>query len=103
MVPLVPHGQGYFKAADSGLWMPHSLELFEGLLDETELEVKFNPCLRWNAASAVVEEDQKKNRIFAKKKALGVLMALFRRQWQLVLRMMTMRMREISMVSLMIQ
>lgn len=71
MVPLVPHGQGYFKAADSGLWMPHSLELFEGLLDETELEVKFNPCLRWNAASAVVEEDQKKNRIFAKKKSTG--------------------------------
>ena len=31
-VPLIPHGQGYYKAKDSGLWMPHSIELFEELL-----------------------------------------------------------------------
>jgi hypothetical protein len=24
-VPLIPHGQGYYKAQDSGLWMPHSM------------------------------------------------------------------------------
>ncbi|HBX0979949.1 phage terminase small subunit P27 family, partial [Klebsiella pneumoniae] len=32
---------------------------------------KTNPCLRWNAASAVTEADQKENRIFAKKKSTG--------------------------------
>jgi hypothetical protein len=26
---LVPHGQGFYKAAESGLWMPHSIEVFE--------------------------------------------------------------------------
>ncbi|HHR4201252.1 TPA: terminase large subunit [Salmonella enterica] len=70
-VPLVQHGQGYYKAKDSGLWMPHSLELFEGLLDDDEFTIKTNPCLRWNAASAVTESDQKENRIFAKKKSTG--------------------------------
>jgi phage terminase large subunit-like protein len=29
---LVPHGQGFYKAAESGLWMPHSIEVFEKLL-----------------------------------------------------------------------
>ncbi|EKC2789588.1 terminase large subunit, partial [Salmonella enterica] len=33
-VPLIPHGQGYYKAKDSGLWMPHSIELFEQMLDD---------------------------------------------------------------------
>ncbi|EKS7255707.1 phage terminase small subunit P27 family, partial [Salmonella enterica] len=54
-VPLIPHGQGYYKAKDSGLWMPHSIELFEGLLDDDDFTIKTNPCLRWNAASAVTE------------------------------------------------
>lgn len=70
-VPLIPHGQGYYKAKDSGLWMPHSIELFEGLMDDDDFTIKTNPCLRWNAASAVTEADQKENRIFAKKKSTG--------------------------------
>jgi phage terminase large subunit-like protein len=70
-VPLIPHGQGYYKAQESGLWMPHSIELFEGMLDESSVAIKTNPCLRWNAASAVTEADQKENRIFAKKKSTG--------------------------------
>lgn len=70
-VPLVQHGQGFYKAQDSGLWMPHSIEIFEGLLDDKEVIIKTNPCLRWNAASAVLESDQKNNRIFAKKKSTG--------------------------------
>ncbi|EJT8608576.1 terminase large subunit [Salmonella enterica subsp. enterica serovar Newport] len=70
-VPLIPHGQGYYKAKDSGLWMPHSIELFEGLIDDDDFTIKTNPCLRWNAASAVTEADQKDNRIFAKKKSTG--------------------------------
>ncbi|ENO2672062.1 terminase large subunit [Salmonella enterica] len=70
-VPLIPHGQGYYKAKDSGLWMPYSIELFEQMLDDGAVVIKTNPCLRWNAASAVTEADQKENRIFAKKKSTG--------------------------------
>ncbi|MDF3736850.1 terminase TerL endonuclease subunit, partial [Enterobacter hormaechei] len=70
-VPLIPHGQGYYKAQESGLWMPHSIELFEQRLDDGDIIIKTNPCLRWNAASAVTEADQKENRIFAKKKSTG--------------------------------
>ncbi|HDL7098263.1 TPA: terminase large subunit [Yersinia enterocolitica] len=70
-VVLVPHGQGYYKAQESGLWMPRSIELFEAKLNNKELVIKRNPCLRWNAASAVLEADQKDNRIFAKKKSTG--------------------------------
>ncbi len=70
-VELIPHGQGYYKAAESNLWMPHSIELFEELIESSELEIKLNPVLRWNAASAVLEADPKDNRIFQKKKSTG--------------------------------
>ncbi|TKI02772.1 terminase large subunit [Martelella alba] len=70
-VELVPHGQGYFKAQGSNLWMPRSIELFEEKLNSKALFILHNPCLRWNAASAVLEADQKDNRIFAKKKSTG--------------------------------
>ncbi len=70
-VELIPHGQGFYKAQESGLWMPRSIELFEELLNNQELVIRTNPCLRWNAASAVLEADQKDNRIFAKKKSTG--------------------------------
>ncbi|MBI6354431.1 phage terminase small subunit P27 family, partial [Proteus mirabilis] len=70
-VPLIQHGQGFYKAKDSGLWMPHSIELFEQLIDDKKIEIHANPCLRWNAASAVLEADQKDNRVFAKKKSTG--------------------------------
>ncbi len=75
-VPLIPHGQGYYKAKDSGLWMPHSIELFEELLDDSVIIIRTNPCLRWNAASAVTEADQKENRILPRKKVPGVSTAL---------------------------
>lgn len=70
-VDLVPHGQGFYKAQESGLWMPRSIELFEEHLNNRVLVIRPNPCLRWNAASAVLEADQKDNRIFAKKKSTG--------------------------------
>ncbi len=44
---------------------------FEQMLDDGVIIIKTNPCLRWNAASAVTEADQKENRIFAKKKSTG--------------------------------
>lgn len=69
-VPLIPHGQGYYKAQDSGLWMPHSIELFEQMLDDGVIIIKTNPCLRWNAASAVTEADQKKTAYSPRKRVL---------------------------------
>lgn len=70
-VKLVSHGQGFAKSSESGLWMPHSIETLEGDLGDKDIQIKPNPCLRWNAASAVLEADNKDNRIFAKKKATG--------------------------------
>ena len=70
-VPLLAHGQGYTVAKDSGLWMPRSIELTEALLAEQRIVIQANPVLRWNAASAVLEADQKNNRIFAKRKSTG--------------------------------
>ncbi len=51
--------------------MPRSIELFEKLITDKEIKIKVNPCLRWNAASAVLEADAKDNRIFTKKKSTG--------------------------------
>ncbi|WP_440492743.1 terminase TerL endonuclease subunit, partial [Serratia ureilytica] len=70
-VPLVPHGQGFGKSAESGLWMPHSIELLEQLITEKEITILFNPCLRWNAANAVIEEDKSGNRVFSKRRSNG--------------------------------
>lgn len=70
-VELIPHGQGYYKSQQSGLWMPRSIELLEAALTGQQIEIKPNPCLRWNAAGAVLEADQKDNRIFAKRKSTG--------------------------------
>lgn len=70
-VELISHGQGYYKSQQSGLWMPRSIELLEAALTGQQIEIKTNPCLRWNAAGAVLEADQKDNRIFAKRKSTG--------------------------------
>lgn len=68
---LVPHGQGFYRSSESGLWMCRSIELLEQLIFENRLRVAFNPCLRWNVASAVTESDPKNNRVFNKRKATG--------------------------------
>lgn len=70
-IEMTPHGQGFFKSKDSGLWMPHSIELLEKDITEKNIIIKYNPCLRWNAASAVLESDNKDNKIFAKRKSTG--------------------------------
>lgn len=70
-IEMTPHGQGFYKSKDSGLWMPHSIELLEKDITENNIIIKFNPCLRWNAASAVLESDNKENKVFAKKKSSG--------------------------------
>lgn len=68
---LVPHGQGFYKAKESGLWMPRSIEVFEELLTNRAVKVLKNPALTFAAASAVQETDAKENRIFTKKRSRG--------------------------------
>lgn len=70
-VPLVHHAQGYARSSQSGLWMPHSIEVLEKLVVDHKLRVRFNPCLRWNSANAVLEADAKNNRIFTKRRSTG--------------------------------
>lgn len=70
-IEMTPHGQGFSKSKDSGLWMPHSIELLEKDITENNIIIKYNPCLRWNAASAVLESDNKENKVFAKRKSTG--------------------------------
>jgi len=68
---LIQHGQGYFKAADSKLWMPRSIDLLEQALKDGQLKVAKNPCLRWNASCATVISDSQENRKFNKLKQNG--------------------------------
>jgi phage terminase large subunit-like protein len=70
-VSLLSHAQGYYKAQQSGLWMPHSVDLLEKAVLEGRLRVKHNPVLTWNSASAVLVADAKANRIFDKRKSTG--------------------------------
>lgn len=68
---LVPHGQGYRKASESDLWMPHSVEQLEELIGKGKLRVKRNPALTYCAASAVHVADPKGNRVYDKRKSTG--------------------------------
>jgi phage terminase large subunit-like protein len=68
---LVAHGQGFYKAAESGLWMPHSIEVFEGHLLHRTVLIRRNPAATYAAASAVHEADAKANRIYTKRKSRG--------------------------------
>jgi phage terminase large subunit-like protein len=70
-VELKPHGQGYGRSSESGLWMPWSVDTLEQHILEATIGVKTNPALNWNAASAVIEADAKGNRIFTKRKSTG--------------------------------
>ncbi len=40
---LTPHGQGFGKSTQSGLWMPRSIELFEQHLLSGQLRIDANP------------------------------------------------------------
>lgn len=51
--------------------MPHSIELFEQLIMEKRIAIVLNPCLRWCAANAVIEEDKSGNRVFSKRRSNG--------------------------------
>lgn len=70
-IPLVAHGQGYYRSTESMLWMPHSIELLEADVLKGLFQFAHNPCLTWNSASAILEADNKGNRIFNKRKSTG--------------------------------
>lgn len=69
--PLIEHGQGFYKARDTGLWMPGSIEETEAALFEGRLRVNDNPVMTWNVASAVCQPSNinPTDRYFSKKKS----------------------------------
>lgn len=70
-VELVPHGQGFGRAAESHLWMPRSVEVLEGHIFGETVRIHANPALTWNASSAVIAQDAKGNRVFEKRLSTG--------------------------------
>jgi phage terminase large subunit-like protein len=71
-LPLYEHGQGsYGGGSEKKLWMPRSLDNLESVLIRRAITIHANPCLTWNAASAVTERDKAGNRSWTKAKATG--------------------------------
>lgn len=70
-VKLVQHGQGVGRSAESGLWMPHSVDTIEKHILEGTIRIQKNPVLNWNAASAVILSDPKGNRTLDKRRSTG--------------------------------
>jgi phage terminase large subunit-like protein len=63
-LPLVEHGQGYKDMAGA-------VDALESAILNGKLRVKYNPVLRWNVASTVIDTDPAGNRKFAKNKSTG--------------------------------
>lgn len=85
-LPLVEHPQGFRRGklieadkpskfgddpAPAGLWMPDSIQKTEELIVEQLIQVKPNPILTWNIASATFERDAQDNRKLSKRKSTG--------------------------------
>lgn len=69
---LVRHAQGFGGGASvSSLWMPRSITAIEDLVLSGKLKVRYNPVLRWNSASAVLEQDATGNKKWEKRKSTG--------------------------------
>ena len=77
---LAPHPQGFIagsradktKLRNEGkvpLWMPRSIDMLEESILEGNLNVKYNPVLRWGALAAVIIPDASLNRRFSKNKS----------------------------------
>ena len=73
VIPLVEHGQGFYKAQKTGLWMPGSIEETEAALIEERLRIHENPVLNWCVASAtcVPSAINPTDRRFDKRKSAG--------------------------------
>lgn len=72
-VPLIEHGQGFYKAAETGLWMPASIDELESALIDERIRINENPVLTWNVASTVCQPSNinPSDRYFSKKKSTG--------------------------------
>lgn len=70
-LPLTKHPQGFRKNSENELWMPASVNAFEKALLDEKMRIRRNPCLTWNAAGVVYEQDAQGNRKFNKRKARG--------------------------------
>ena len=73
-IRMVRHGQGFAGyASETSLWMPRSISDTEDAIiaGPAAIEIQRNPCLRWNAASAVLVQDPSGNRKWDKRKATG--------------------------------
>jgi phage terminase large subunit-like protein len=69
---LVRHAQGFGGGSSvSSLWMPRSIGALEELVLAGKLRVRFNPVLRWNSASAVMDTDATGNKKWEKRKSTG--------------------------------
>jgi phage terminase large subunit-like protein len=69
---LVRHAQGFGGGASiSSLWMPRSIGAIEELVLAGKLKVRYNPVLRWNSASAVLDTDATGNKKWEKRKSTG--------------------------------
>lgn len=69
-VTLLEHPQGgKRKAAESGLWMPGSLDCLEKLILERRIRIRRSPVAIAAIMSAAIEEDAFGNRWFSKRKA----------------------------------
>jgi phage terminase large subunit-like protein len=73
-LPLIKHGQGFYKAVETGLWMPGSIGELESAIIDERIRVNENPVLSWNIASVVCKESaiRSEDRYF-KKSGKGVL------------------------------
>jgi phage terminase large subunit-like protein len=71
-IMLLRHGQGFGGgASDSTLWMPRSIGQLEEAILKGQVRVLYNPVLRWNSASAVLDSDAHGNRKWEKRKSTG--------------------------------
>ncbi len=69
-VPVVEHPQGgKRKAAESGLWMPGSVNALEELILEKRIRIRRSPPTISAIMSAAIEADAFDNRWFSKRKA----------------------------------
>lgn len=71
--PFVEHPQGFRRANNNPLWMPSSIEKFEGLLIEGKIRIQNNPVLTMCAANCVVRTDPAGTggKVFNKAKSTG--------------------------------
>lgn len=71
-IRMIRHGQGFGGgAATASLWMPRSIGALEDAILQGRLKVLANPVLRWNSASAVLEQDPAGSKKWEKRKSTG--------------------------------